>query len=313
MRVCVTHYETFPGHGSFILIQLPRLGQCSWTRPGYAASERRGASARPAGPSWPSRSAARPAPAPGKQKHCWPSGRSVLAEGQQCDRPGPIGPRPAGLSRTAAKQSLATEQNSRSPQDKTGELANSDSCGLVRGFVLRDDVRRNAPALIDLVSALLRPLPDLSAALTAGAGARPAPPCRRACFARVLDIVGKFFTKLARVARTQIDLIRGAVESKRHGLCSLASIEIVDEKHLYLLCHDSALLTEQRISDVKDIPNLLALTIPELTTPPDFRHRRRSAGAVTLRNQTFVASSASARRRSASRRYWIARLSRRHA
>jgi hypothetical protein len=53
----------------------------------------------------------------------------------------------------------------------------------------------------------------------------------------VLHIVGELFTELAGVAGTQIDLIRGAVESKHHGLCRLAAIEIVDEKHLHLLCH----------------------------------------------------------------------------
>jgi len=53
----------------------------------------------------------------------------------------------------------------------------------------------------------------------------------------VLHIVGELFTKLACVAGTEIDLIRGAIESKRYGLCSLAPIEIIDEKHLYLLCH----------------------------------------------------------------------------
>jgi hypothetical protein len=53
----------------------------------------------------------------------------------------------------------------------------------------------------------------------------------------MLQIVGKLFTELARVAGTQVDLIRGAIESKRDGLGSLATVEIVDEKHLYLLCH----------------------------------------------------------------------------
>jgi hypothetical protein len=53
----------------------------------------------------------------------------------------------------------------------------------------------------------------------------------------VLHIVGKLFTELACVACTQIDLIRGTIESKRDGLGSLATVEIVDEKHLHLLCH----------------------------------------------------------------------------
>src|SRR5260370_4001056 len=116
------------------------------------------------------------------------------------------------------------------------EVANTGAC-LVRGLVLRNDVRRNTPALIDLVSALLRPLPDLGAALAAGTSSRPAAPSRGARFARVLHIVGKLFTELARVRRTQIDLIRGTIESKRDGLGSLATVEIVDAKHLHLLCH----------------------------------------------------------------------------
>src|SRR6516225_2853933 len=109
--------------------------------------------------------------------------------------------------------------------------------GLVRRLVLRDDVGGNTPALIDLVTALLRPCPDLGTALAARTGTRPAAPGRSARFARVLHIVGKLFTELARVAGTQIDLIRGAIESKRDSLGSLAPIEIVDEKHLHLLCH----------------------------------------------------------------------------
>src|SRR5579864_8032092 len=87
--------------------------------------------------------------------------------------------------RTAAKQSLPAGRNRRRPENSRTPIA----CVLVRGFVLRDDVRGNAPALIDLVSALLRPLPDLSAALTAGASTRPAATGRRACFACVLHIV----------------------------------------------------------------------------------------------------------------------------
>src|SRR5580658_4216223 len=78
---------------------------------------------------------------------------------------GPGGPG-AVLPNTTAKESLASGRRSRENAD---ELANSGRCVLVRGLVLRDDVRRNAPALIDLVTALLRPRPDLSTALTARA------------------------------------------------------------------------------------------------------------------------------------------------
>src|SRR5262244_1924170 len=130
--------------------------------------------------------------------------------------------------------------------------------GLVRGLVLRDDVGGNTPALIDLVTALLGPCPDLGTALAARASTRPAAPGLRARFARVLHIVRQLFTELARVAGTQIDLIRGTIEPKRYGLGGLAPVEIIDEEHLHLLCHETALLTEQRISDAKCIPNLLA-------------------------------------------------------
>src|SRR5580693_6349703 len=108
---------------------------------------------------------------------------------------------------------------------------------LVRGFVLRNDVRGNTAALIDFVSALLGPLPDLGTALATRTSARPAAPSRSVRFARMLQIVGKLFTELASVAGTQVDLIRGTIESKRDGLGSLATVEIVDEKHLHLLCH----------------------------------------------------------------------------
>jgi hypothetical protein len=56
----------------------------------------------------------------------------------------------------------------------------------------------------------------------------------------VLHIVGQLFTELARVAGTQIDLIRGAIETKRYGLGGLAPVEIIDEEHLHLLCHGNS-------------------------------------------------------------------------
>src|SRR5260370_4375810 len=58
---------------------------------------------------------------------------------------------------------------------------------------------------------------------------------------------------------------------------------------------ESALLTEQPISDAKCIPNLLALTIPQLAIGC-FQLRgghRRHPGVVTLRNQHWMAPLAS--------------------
>src|SRR5690242_9110057 len=171
-----------------------------------------------------------------------PSPLPLAAAADSCFHPGP-GSGPAG--------------------EGSGAAINRDSggCALVRGFVLRDDVGGNTTALIDLVSALLRPCPDLGTALAARTTARPAAPSWGARFARVLDIAGQLFAKLARVAGTQIDLIRSAIETKRDGLGSLAPVEIIDEEHLHLLCHETALLTEQPISSAKCIPNVLVNAI----------------------------------------------------
>jgi hypothetical protein len=80
----------------------------------------------------------------------------------------------------------------------------------------------------------------LGTALAARTSARPAAPCWGARFPRVLDIAGQLFAELARVACTQIDLIRGAIETKRYGLGSLAPVEIINEEHLHLLCHGNS-------------------------------------------------------------------------
>src|SRR5690348_14161707 len=63
------------------------------------------------------------------------------------------------------KSAITRERGARTP---TSALA------LVRGFVLRHDVGGNAPALIDLVTALLGPCPDLGAALAARTSTCPA-------------------------------------------------------------------------------------------------------------------------------------------
>ena len=147
----------------------------------------------------------------GRQGHRSPAQADApppgLRAGRRCDM------RMRQESLATGLRTRGTPKNSRAPRYV-----------LVRGFVLRDDVGRNAAALIDLVSALLRPGPDLRAALAPGASARPAAPSRRTCFARVLHIAGQLFTELAGVAGTQVDLLQGAIESKRHGLCRLAPI-----------------------------------------------------------------------------------------
>ena len=110
---------------------------------------------------------------------------------------------------------------------------------LVGGFELGDDVGGNAAALADLVAAGLCPLADLGAALAIRASTSAAAALLLAAdgFAGMLNILRELFTELGGVARTEIDLIGSAIETKRDGLSGLAPIEIVDEKHLYLLCH----------------------------------------------------------------------------
>ena len=55
----------------------------------------------------------------------------------------------------------------------------------------------------------------------------------------MVEVSSKLFAELACVCGAQVDLVGGAVEAERHGLGSLAAIEIVYEQHLNLLCHGS--------------------------------------------------------------------------
>src|SRR6516162_4195580 len=103
--------------------------------------------------------------------------RSGPPPGQRCD---PAGPAAAVMPLLERAEPIRWDTDaSRSPrQPRTPALV----LVLVRGFVLRHDVGGNAPALIDLVTALLGPRPDLGTALAAGTGAGPAAPSRSACF-----------------------------------------------------------------------------------------------------------------------------------
>jgi hypothetical protein len=88
IRVCASHNKTFPGRGTFILIQPGRRDPCSQDWPGYAASER---------PFW--------MPLAGASGR-----RSVLSGGI----PGPV-PRPAPGSRLPAPGSRLPAPGSRLP------------------------------------------------------------------------------------------------------------------------------------------------------------------------------------------------------
>ena len=55
-------------------------------------------------------------------------------------------------------------------------------------------------------------------------------------------------TLAANHAGTQVDLVGDTVQSKGHRLSRLAPIEIVDEKHLHLLCHGFSPSAEQLFS-----------------------------------------------------------------
>src|SRR5579871_2655011 len=100
----------------------------------------------------------------------------------------------------------------------------------MRGFVLGDDVRRDAAALIYLVAMGPCPLADSSALLASGTVALAATANLSATgFARVFHILGKLITKPARVAGTQIDLIGDTVETKAHGLSRLTTVDVIDQ------------------------------------------------------------------------------------
>ena len=113
MRVCASHNKTFPGHGSFILIQPPGRDPCSHDHAGYAASERPNllAAGRPVPP------ASRPdnprapgihrqgtrtgipgqaPPPPGQANAPLAPGGSTRPPGQRCDLAGPAAVAMAG-------------------------------------------------------------------------------------------------------------------------------------------------------------------------------------------------------------------------
>src|ERR1700722_4523238 len=115
-----------------------------------------------------------------------------------------------------------------SPRDRSPDV--SRSARLMRGFVLGDDVRRDAAALIYLVAMGPCPLADSRTLLAPGTVALAATanlsPAR---FASVFHILGKLTAQPARVAGTQIDLIGDTVETKVHGLGCLATVDVVDQ------------------------------------------------------------------------------------
>src|ERR1700722_5113533 len=113
-----------------------------------------------------------------------------------------------------------------SPRDRSPDV--SRSARLMRGFVLGDDVRRDAPALIYLVAMGPCPLADSRALLAPGTVALAATANLSATrFASVFHILGELITKPTRVAGTQIDLIADAVETKAHGLSCLTTVDVI--------------------------------------------------------------------------------------
>src|SRR5258707_319979 len=93
-----------------------------------------------------------------------------------------------------------------------------------------DDVRRDMPHMMKNVPRQegVHPIQLRSTATTSATS----PAC-------MVEVSSKLFAELACVCGAQVDLVGGAVDAERHGLGSLAAIEIVYEQHLNLLCHGS--------------------------------------------------------------------------
>jgi hypothetical protein len=69
-----------------------------------------------------------------------------------------------------------------------GPVSLADGCTSVRPLILFDDIRRDAPALVDLLATRLRPSADVRAALTTGGGTAAAATARTG-LPRVLHVL----------------------------------------------------------------------------------------------------------------------------
>src|SRR5512140_3560239 len=109
--------------------------------------------------------------------------------------------------------------------------------GSLGGVVLLGHARGDAPTIADRDALVLRPGPDVRAALTAGRGPPRPAPLPPAGPAGVLDERSDLAAERRGVLSAQVDLIVGAAEPEPHRLIRRATINVVFQRNCYLLCH----------------------------------------------------------------------------
>src|SRR5215470_12489954 len=121
------------------------------------------------------------------------------------------------------------------PAGAAGYRRGSGSLG--GGVVLLGHAGGDAPAVADRDALILRPGPDVRAALAAGRGPpgpAPRPPAR---LARALDEGRELPAERVGVLGAQVDLIVGAAEPEPHRLIRRASVKVVFQCDGNLLGH----------------------------------------------------------------------------
>jgi len=123
-----------------------------------------------------------------------------------------------------------------SPSTALRRTDRSAPCGR-RGLVLRHDAGRDAPPLTDRHAVVLRPGPDVTAALTAGRGAPgPAHMCPPG-LAGVLDEWRELPAERGGVLLAQVDLVIHAAEPETHGLRGRSAAQVIFQGDSYPLGH----------------------------------------------------------------------------
>src|SRR5579859_2505697 len=107
------------------------------------------------------------------------------------------------------------------------------------GVVLLCHAGRDTPALADRDALVLRPGPDITAALTACRRARRPAGWSPRGFAGMLHEGGDLLTERSSVLLVQVDLILCAAEPEPHGLSCWAAIKVVFQRDGYSLSHPS--------------------------------------------------------------------------
>src|SRR5450755_4707512 len=163
--------------------------------------------------------------------------------------PEPANPRCAGVAITAPthrrfERTASEDRRAGQRHGRPGKVVD----GLVRGLVLRHDVGRNAPALVDLDAFRAGPGPHIGRrGATGGDHARTAGPATRTTTGRPAgttsrtDVSIQGFAELLRITFAEVNLVGNAVKSERERFVSRTPVEIVDQCDLDLLCHGAIL------------------------------------------------------------------------